>query len=355
MEISVSDIRNFLRCRRRWDLTSPNRQGLEPVHSAQYFFIGEGFHRCLEEAVNLGRQLRSSEIQSVLETDLMTAEAERYAASYGFPLTPLATSSYEPLMDKITDLVLRYQAQYGDNPLPDGMRYLKAEAVLRLPIPGTRNTGWWRGTIDGVALNERTQELVVVEHKTYSRPPSERDYQFDDQIRIYCWALEQATGHPVAGALYDGMSKKEPTVPRLLQSGELSRNMSINTDVATYMQAIRDNGLDVADYWEHLQRLEAVERSTENPFFTRFFVPTVPGNSESVKQFLREVYEDMARDPVSVYPHRPWNGCSDCGVRSLCDAMTLDEDLDYVVEDYTKAVPYGTFNKTATSTLDLEF
>ena len=352
MDISVSDMRNFLRCRRRWDLTSPNRQGIAPLTEAAYFFIGSAFHRCLEEGANLQRSLSDDELQTLLDREVMDSEREAYEFSRGHKMPPIvATEDYAPLITQVKSLVLRYQAHYGENILGADYRYLHTEVVLRIPIPLTY--GFWRGTIDGVAEHTSTHELYVVEHKTYSRPPNERDYTFDDQTRMYCWALEEASGERVAGVIYDGMNKKPPTVPRLLQSGAMSRNKGIDTTEATYRQALIDNDLEPEDYEDHLTYLRERDRSPDNPFFKRFLIPMDEGVKEATEEQLRGVYNSMTSDNLRIYPHRPWNGCGDCSVRSICDSMMLGEDLEPIMQDYARAVPYGTFRKTTQSKLDL--
>ena len=354
MDISVSDMRNFLRCRRKWDLTSPNRQGLAPLTEAAYFFVGSAFHRCVEESSNVGRSLTAGEIDALLYGEVMEGEREAYEFSRGRKMPPIVhNEDYVPLVDQVTNLVTRYQDHYGTDSLGPDYRYLHTEVVLRLPIRLTR--GFWRGTIDGVAEHVRTHELYVVEHKTFSRPPNERDYTFDDQTRMYCWSLEQATGERVAGVIYDGMNKKLPTVPRLLNNGTMSLNKNIDTTEATYRAALIAHDLDPANYVDQLAHLHAIDVGPDNPFFKRFLVPMDEGVIKTTETQLRQVYEDMTASNISIYPHRPWNGCGDCVVRSICDSMMLDEDLGPVMEDYARAVPYGTFRKATQSSLDLSW
>ena len=354
MDISVSDMRNFLRCRRKWDLTSPNRQALAPLTEAGYFFIGTAFHRCIDEGAKLSRTLSDTEISALLNGEVMNDAREAYNFSRGYHMPPIVeTEDYAILINQVHALVERYQLHYGANPIGPDYRYLQTEVVLRLPIRLTR--GFWRGTLDGVAEHVRTRELYVVEHKTYSRAVNERDYTFDDQTRMYCWALEKATGERVAGVIYDGMNKKVPTVPRLLKDGTMSINKGIDTTEQTYRQALATNNLNAADYTGHLAYLHEQDASPDNPFFKRFLVPMDESTTAHTEVQLRQVYEDMNASNVKIYPHRPWNGCGDCSVRAICDGMMLNEDLIPIMEDFAGAIPYGTFRKKAQSTLDLSW
>jgi ATP-dependent helicase/DNAse subunit B len=48
VEITVSDVKRFVRCRYAWDYSSDLRQGLSPKTRANHFLIGDLFHQAFE-------------------------------------------------------------------------------------------------------------------------------------------------------------------------------------------------------------------------------------------------------------------------------------------------------------------
>lgn len=344
MDISISDIHAFQRCRRQWDFTSPNRQGLSKWSNATYFFVGTAFHACLDAFYSTGSLTEATAIE-LIEAE-RAIERQRYAT---YNELPMSSHEDEELLGEPSERVLRMAMRYVTH-YPSGVpgfEVVGSEITFRVRIPGTRS-GWFRGTIDKLLRHKRTKHLWVMEHKTFSRTPSHDVIAWSDQPRCYTWAVERLTGLPCAGYFYDGMSSKEPTVPRRNQNGTLSK-AAITTDYATYLQAIKDYGLRVSDYQEKLNELAA----EDNPFFKRFPIPVSDDAHAETVSFLQAMHREMAQKNLLIYPHRPWDGCDRCTIKELCNAITFGDDTSYRMEELVKGEPYGTYRRDAIERLEI--
>ena len=60
MRFSYSDIKSFKSCRRKWDLSSKNRQGWRKKRKADALFLGSGIHKALEFYYRKGWDLKKT-------------------------------------------------------------------------------------------------------------------------------------------------------------------------------------------------------------------------------------------------------------------------------------------------------
>ena len=351
MEISNSDKQSFLRCRRQWDFISHNRQGWRSIFPPpEHFLIGSVFHRILDAQV--AGQNPYSIIDQEFDAEIRESE-EGYIKKIGAGYSDSDLEGANKNRDLLKGMVKNYFDRYGSNPIGPQFRYVQTEVPWRAAIPTTN--GFMRGTFDGVAQDLTTGDLWVVEHKTYSIAPSLENLLVDEQMTCYVWAAQKLLALPVIGVLYDGTRKKLPTEPRLLQNGTMSKQW-IDTTEATYLHALHINGLEERDYTDFLKRLHDRDHEPQNPFFTRYKIPIAPAQVEEFEKALISTYQDMADPNIRIYPNRPWNGCWDCGIKAVCDAITFHEDLDFHMERYFQGKPYRTFQLEPISelTLDLE-
>lgn len=361
MDISVSDFRTFLRCRRQWDLTSPNRQALvRPMSTKSYFFLGSVVHEAIDRMAN-GTYTSHDLLDAIVEAEINEYE-KQYKAAIGVGFSMGEREVFNPDKELARSILEMYFDHYekndyrevglGEGTLGPRFSYVHSEITFQVPIPTTN--GYLRGTMDGVAINNETGQIWIVEHKTYQRPPKLDNLLLDDQFRCYQWAFQQLTGSLARGIIYDGMLKKAPTVPKVLKDGSLSRR-DIDTTVKTYRNAVLNAGLNVEDYEDVIEGIQRVESSAENPFFSRHFIGLAPTALEETEKLLIDLYNEMNDPELRIYPNRPFSGCYDCGVRSICDAMTMGDDVDLAREAFIVAEPYHTFADTNPWTPDSGF
>lgn len=346
MKFSVSEIQQYQRCRRAWNYQSPNRRSLVRIGSpALALQVGSAFHSALAASAN-GKNPMEAVDEYIVEQKQKTVVA--YREQIGTEPSDFEMETFDVAAVQARGLVDRYFRKYGtDSPLGEDYEYVIKEQTFSVGIPGTRNT--LIGTFDGIALHKPSGTYWLVEHKTYKVAPTEDKLSTDWQICCYMWAAERLFGLPLAGALYDGIRKKEPTVPELLQSGKMSKKWIVTTG-DTYRMALDSAGLDHADYLEILERLDAQDSLPVNEFFTRYKVRIPKAALEQTENTLRSITREMASKTTPIIPNFTWLGCFDCFVRDLCVSETNGEDTEWLIQNtFVKSKGYATFEKVAES------
>jgi RecB family exonuclease len=335
MDVSNSEIQNFLRCRRMWELSSSNRMNLAPAvpWSATALHVGALVHRVLEEQIKCGCR---PDIDLII-TDEEAELEEMYKEIVGVGFSEPELESLAESRAQVKGLTTHYFDFYGEeHPLGEDMRYLVAEITFRTRIPGTQN--WFRGTIDGIA-QDTSGAIWVVDHKTYSDRPARLDYlQVDPQFTSYAWAAQQLLGHPVEGVIYDGIAKRVPEKPRQLKDGSLSKaKQGLYTTAGTYMDTIIELDLDPDDYTDILKWLYDRDQSEDNGFFVRYKIRYSQASLEQQVRDIVVISREMASKNLVIYPQFAWSGCWDCDYRDLCSAMQHREDLDFLIKQKYQA------------------
>lgn len=328
--ISISEIQQFLRCRRMWDIQSPFRQNLVKIGMpSAALYIGSGVHEVLEA------NARGVDWRVALDKwkqDEITEFVIFYSERVGTAPSSSELELFDEAHNTVTVLMERYFDKYGtDRPLGENFEYVSVEQTCEVPIPGTN--GKFTFTLDGLARDIRNGKLWVVEHKTYASSPDMDRLSTDPQITAYAWGVSAILGEEIAGFLYDGLSKKVPTEPALLKSGRLSEQFTQTIDYNSYMDAINRHGLDPNSYSEILGRLAERDQAAQTPFYTRWKIDVHPAQVQAFASYVADIYTDMVSSP-RIYPNFRFDGCWDCGVRELCKSMQLGDDVQWVKETY---------------------
>ena len=346
--ISATEVQDFLRCRRQWDYQSFNRRSLQRRGGPKVeLAIGSAIHEALALSALGGNPQEA--IQKYWD-DMDRKLQIDYAERVGSPMSPEERNRLKDSRALCEGLVNQYYNKYGwDNPIKP-YRYIAPEVSFKVPIPGTewidekteiKYVGYLVGQIDGVSEDEQGG-IWLVEHKTYSQKAQLRDLELDWQMRVYTWAAQQLFQTRIQGALYDGIAKRLPKAPKVLNSGKLSREMNDSLTYDAYMQAILALGQDPLDdyYAPFLHRLQAREQGLETNFHTRHRLHYNTKAIDAVGTTLTKVWHDMVKGDV--YPNFPWTGCWDCWVSDLCHAEEQGDNVEYLIErDYTVGT-YGT-------------
>lgn len=186
------------------------------------------------------------------------------------------------------------------------------------------------GRVDLVV--RKGNDFWIWDHKTAVSKPSFRALDIDDQGTGYCYITYRALGIIPRGFLYNVLLKRAPKDPRLLKSGELSRDKSLLMTYDHYLASIHRHGLDPKDYSDHLSELW-------NRGYSDFFVrDTSFRNKEQLQEFERRLsyeYRDMEmvlQDPDWAYPNPSQRLCSSCSVLPICHAMEERGNVENIID-----------------------
>jgi hypothetical protein len=180
--------------------------------------------------------------------------------------------------------------------------------------------------------------LWIVDHKT-SKSFMDSDFMLiDAQLARYHYALEQLGGYtPLRGIIFNELRTKPPAIPEVLKSGGLSQRKNIDTDVATYLRAIRRHGLDPEDYRDLLLRLA---RTKENDFFRR---TRLPKDRPLTRQLMRELgwtaQEIQRAELRNRFPRTPDKSCSwGCDYQDICIVELFGGDPTQLIKSNFEVV-----------------
>lgn len=162
-------------------------------------------------------------------------------------------------------IVRGYLLSYKD--ADSRIKTLATEVHFEIPL----NDHIYEGYIDWIYEDDRG--VWVVDHKCVKTLPSEQDLYMDLQTLMYYEAcrtdpnlVKLLKGKKLAGVVFNHIRTKSPREPQLLKSGGLSK-AAIDTDVATYFETVKKNGLNPKDYEDMLEKLR------NNVFFRRTKIP----------------------------------------------------------------------------------
>ncbi len=353
MNVSISDIQTFSRCRRQWDFVSPNRQSLERATAGFNInlIVGTGVHLGLAAQAN-GDDW-DLEFEHWAENEALSVERTHQERTGMSP----DDEEMQPLYDAqklVYALLSRYFDRYGyDNPLGGAFRTFGVEQSFTVPIPGTEHT--LVGTLDRLVEDESTGNVWIVEYKTFGTKPNLDALQFKPQFVAYCYVASALLGKPVAGVLYDGISRKLPKPPKALKGGALSTAYLDSTDHQAFVDAIADHNQDAEKYADVLTILEHRDTQSVTPFYARMRVAIAPAQIRAFAERLPVLANAMYADP-DIWPVFRLEGCWDCGVRDLCTAYELGEDVDGLIAAfYRKGEGNSSFRRASETAVELEY
>lgn len=173
--------------------------------------------------------------------------------------------------------------------------------------------------IDIILEAKKGGGIWAKDYKTRTKFDAKDIILLDPQYTTYYDALEIMGYTKLMGFIVDEIRKKAPTLPSVLRSGELSKRRNLDTDVWTYMSAIRLHGLDPSKYSDFLQHLAANQKER---FFRRTYIPKDPPTIRRTRREMIQSAKQMERamsNPKRVYTRAVDNSCLFmCDYRDLC-------------------------------------
>jgi hypothetical protein len=114
-----------------------------------------------------------------------------------------------------------------------------------------------KGVIDVVWKHKKTGRILITDYKFSNKDKGYVDIWLDEQMYIYA-AVYASLNNLLLEDIsigYVNIPKAEVKKPRVLKNGMLSKDKAQNTTYRLYLEAIEENGLNVADYEDILSEI----------------------------------------------------------------------------------------------------
>lgn len=223
-------------------------------------------------------------------------------------------------------IMFSYKRHYKD----DAKRFVvvdtELDEVITLPSGLRINI-----IIDKIVEDKFNGGLWLVDYKTRKSFEDVENMMIDPQLTMYYGGAEIMGYSPLNGGMYDELRTKAPAIPNLNKDGSLSRRKDIDTDVFTYMSAIRRNSLDPNDYAEILA---LIARRQAGKFFRR---TTIPQDPPVIRTTLREAgmtaNEIIRSEANGTFPRTFDKSCRwQCDFKDLCITQLYGGNIKPIIK-----------------------
>lgn len=191
----------------------------------------------------------------------------------------------------------------------------------------------FRVIVDLVVEDRRTGLLWPFDHKSRGKLESSDSMLLDPQLTNYFTALRILGYEPMGGVVYNELRTKVPTIPHLLKNGKLSKAKNIDTDVRTYYEAIKANGLEVDDYRDILR---VIATKSHEQWFRRTKLPKDTAMLKIMQRELVVTANDIRRaERKGEFPRNfMTNDCKwSCDMKALCIAQLHGADISSLIKN----------------------
>lgn len=297
-----SEVTDFLRCRKKYQYAWI--QNLEPKQKNDKLTIGSAIHKFLEVWYTTYR-----------ESEAIVATVD-YIYENCDGLEQMQIDDMCELAKKVCE---NYVAHYGHD---TGWTVKAIEMPFNIHLEGRIN---YIGTID-LLVEDEDGKLWIADHKTTANLDIyDKNSDMDRQISRYWYAIERYLDVKIEGFIYNIILKDYPVPPKVLKSGQLSKDKSQKTTKDMYLDAIRLNKLNIDDYADFLQFLD--EQPKE--FFRRMKVERNINEMRASIDELTDVIYDI-RDTKRFYRNITKDCSWDCPFKTLCVAEMDGSNADHI-------------------------
>ena len=114
-----------------------------------------------------------------------------------------------------------------------------------------------KGMIDVVWKNKETGRILITDYKFSNTDKGQEDILLDEQMYIYAVVYAHLNGLSLEDIDigYINIPKCEMNKPRVLKSGQLSKDKAQNVTYNKYVETIQELGLNMADYEDFLAEI----------------------------------------------------------------------------------------------------
>jgi len=188
---------------------------------------------------------------------------------------------------------------------------------------------WFTGKIDMIAKSKKMKWLI--EHKTFSRMPSESDRWRSVQAAVYFRALEEMGFPSIDGILWDYISSKPCNVPgELTATGRISQ-ARIDTLPTRVRAWIEQEGHKKADFKKMLTDAETNRKNR----FIRLYSPIKPRIVDNIWDDFVDTAKEIQDNFGKKKDQNIGFQCNSCDYRELCKAEATGSDIEWLMKrDY---------------------
>lgn len=186
--------------------------------------------------------------------------------------------------------------------------------------------------IDRIVWDKVLKGMWIWDYKSRKNFEDADNIILDPQGTLYYDGLSELGGYePILGFVMDEIRTKPPAIPDVLKSGQLSKRKNIDTDVWTYMSAIRRHGLDPRDYSAILRLIASRQKER---FYRRVALPKDPPVVRTLRrEALQTARVIRTADERGHYPRTFDKSCAwMCDYRDLCIAELMGGDISSMVK-----------------------
>lgn len=197
----------------------------------------------------------------------------------------------------------------------------------------------WNGKIDAI-IKTPNKLRWLMEHKTYTRKPSDDDRWRNLQSVTYFRANDILGWQPLDGCLWDYIKSKPPAIPGILKDGTLS-SKKIDTLPSTVLRVIESHEGETGK----ANALMEMAEKNRSEYFQRIHTPVNTNVADIVwndfETTVREMVEKHGKcSDMNIDKH-----CSWCDYELLCRSKLQGLDTDYILErEYVDAKKQKTDN-----------
>lgn len=232
---------------------------------------------------------------------------------------------YGDLIQDIKDIMVDYFDYWESSvkPIKHGGRSSEHEFRIEL-----EDGIWFTGKIDAVVRSKGMRWLM--EHKTFSRMPSEDERWRSVQVAVYFRAMEEMGFKPMDGILWDYVNSKPCNVPgELTPTGKLSTRR-IDSLPSRVRRWIKEEKVDPKS--KEAKKMLADAKENRRNRFLRIYSPIKPRIVDNIWDDFVDTAKEIADNFGTKKDQNIERHCSWCDYQPLCKAEATGADLDWLLE-----------------------
>lgn len=229
---------------------------------------------------------------------------------------------YGNLIEDIRDIMTDYFIHWEGDFKPIKFNGRRSEHEFRIEL---EEGLWFTGKIDAAGRAKKMNWLV--EHKTFSRMPSEDDRWRSVQAAVYFRAMEEMGFPAMDGVLWDYISSKPCNVPgQTTKTGRVSQ-ARIDTLPSRLKRWCKEEGHDKKDY----KKLFEEARHNRKNRFIRLYSPIKPRIVDNIWDDFVDTAKEIADNFGTKKGQNIDRHCSWCDYQALCKAEVTGSDIEWLI------------------------